>query len=114
MTGPLVLALLASAAPGAALAAGFEEEGVPITVEPAEGTPEALACEAARRAVLGIGVGGDGERLALVLAGGPARPYLEAPAARARSFGHDAARIAARRPLRGAGSADRAREPYWG
>jgi hypothetical protein len=96
---PLVLALLSEAAPHAELAAGFEEEGVPLAVELASGAPEALAHEAVRRAVLGIGVGGDGERLVLVLAGGPARPYLEAPAAEARSFGHDAARVAARRPL---------------
>ncbi len=39
-------------------------------------------------------------QLALVLAGGPARPYLEAPAVVARSFGRNAARVAARRPLR--------------
>jgi hypothetical protein len=39
-------------------------------------------------------------QLALVLAGGPARPYLEAPAAVARTFGRDAARIATRRPPR--------------
>ena len=100
MTEPLVLALLAPTAPHAALAAGFEEEGVPLAVEPAGGAPELLAREAARRALLGIGVGGDGERLVLVLAGGPPRSYLEAPAAEARSFGHDAARVAARRPLR--------------
>ncbi len=102
MTESLVVALLADAALAAPVAASFEEEGVPLTIEAADGTPEALANEAARRSILGIGVGGDRDRLALVLAGGPARPYLEAPAARARSFGHDAARIAARRPLRGA------------
>ena len=38
MTEPLVLALLTKTAPGLALAAGFEEEGVPVevvvTVEP--------------------------------------------------------------------------------
>jgi len=100
MSEPLVVALLTDAAPREALAAGFEEEGVPLTVEAAEGAPDALAGEAARRSILGIGVGGDGERLALVLAGGPARPYLEAPAAEARAFGHDAARIVARRALR--------------
>ena len=100
MIEPLVLALLTEAAPRAGIAAGFEEEGVPLAVESASGAPEALAHEAARRAVLGVGVGGDGDRLALVLAGGPARPYLVAPASEARSFGHDAARIVARRPLR--------------
>jgi hypothetical protein len=96
---PLVLALVSDPATGTALAEGFEEEGVPVTVVAAEGTPAALARQAANRAVLGIGIGGDADRLALVLAGGPARPYLEAPAAVARSFGQDAARIAARRPL---------------
>lgn len=99
MSEPLVLALVSDPATGAALAAGFEEEGVPVTVVVAEGAPGALAREAARRALLGIGIGGDGNRLALVLAGGPARPYLEVPSAAARSLGRDAARIAARRPL---------------
>lgn len=102
MSEPFVLALISDAGSGAALAAGFEEEGVPLTVARVRSgrTPEALAREAAGEAVLGIGIGGDRNRLALVLAGGPAGPYLEAPAAAARSFGHDAARIAARRPLR--------------
>jgi len=100
VTEPLVLALLSDPAAAKALAAGFEEEDVPLTVEAGEGAPKALAREAARRALLGIGVGGDGERLALVLAGATTRPYLEAPASEARSFGHDAARIVARRPLR--------------
>jgi hypothetical protein len=96
---PLVLALVSDAISGAALAAGFEEEGVPMVVVAAQGAPEDLARAAAKRAVLGIGIGGDGDRLALVLAGGPPRAYLEAPAAAARSFGRNAARIAARRPL---------------
>jgi hypothetical protein len=96
---PLVLALLCEGAPRAALAAGFEEEGVPLLVEAAHGSPQELARRAARRSLLGIGLGGDGERLVLALASGPARPYLEAPAADARAFGHDAARVAARRPL---------------
>jgi hypothetical protein len=97
---PLVLALLSDAAAAAALAAGFEEEGVPVTVIAADGTPLELARNAARRAVLGIGIGGDRERLALVLSGAPARSYLEVPITEARSFGHNAARITARRPLR--------------
>jgi hypothetical protein len=100
MTDPLVLALVSDAGVGAALAAGFEEEGVPLTVVSADGSPAALARDAAQRAVLGIGVGGDGDHLALVLAGGPPRPYLEAPGGDARAFGRNAARIAARRPLR--------------
>jgi hypothetical protein len=110
VTEPLVLALLCDAAAGAALAAGFEEEAVPLTVlaaegepgAPAEGEPRApaLAREAARRSLLGIGIGGDHERLTLVLSGAPGRVYLEAPITAARAFGHDAARIAARRPVR--------------
>lgn len=99
MNEPLVLALVGDPGTGVRLAAGFEEEGVPLTVLAATGSPEALAREAAKRALLGIGIGGDGERLALVLAGAPARPYLEAPAAAARAFGHDGARVVARRPL---------------
>jgi hypothetical protein len=102
---PFVLALLTSSAPRAALEAGFEEEGVPLEVETAEGAPEKLARAAAKRAVLGVGLGGDGERLAVALASGPARPYLVAVAEEARAFGHDAARLVARRPLRGAAQA---------
>ena len=44
--------------------------------------------------------------LVLVLAAFPGRPYLEAAAAEARAMGHDAARIAARRPLRGSFSSE--------
>jgi hypothetical protein len=99
VSDPLVLALVSDVVTGAALAAGFEEEGVPVTVRNAAGPPEALAREAAKRSVLGIGIGGDDGRLALVLAGGPARPYLDAPVTDAREFGHKSARIAARRPL---------------
>ncbi len=100
MREPLVLALVSDAATGAALALGFEEEGVPVTVSPAEGSAEALARTAANRAVLGLGIGGDGNRVALVLAGCPGWPYLVAPACDARALGRDAARIAARRPLK--------------
>jgi hypothetical protein len=99
VTEPLVLALVSDAAAGAALAAGFEEEGVPVTVREAAGPAAALAREAAGAAVLGIGVGGDRDRLVLMLVGAPARPYLEAASSDARAFGHHAARIAARRPL---------------
>jgi Dehydratase medium subunit len=97
---PLVLVLVSDPTTGATVALGVEEEGVSVTVELGEGAPDVLARRAAGRAVLGIGVGCDDRRLALVLAGCPARPYLEAPAADARAFGADAARIAARRPLR--------------
>jgi hypothetical protein len=65
-----------------------------------ESSPETLAREAARRATLGLGIGGDDDRLVLVLAAFSGRPYLEAMASEARAMGHDAARIAARRPLR--------------
>jgi Dehydratase medium subunit len=99
VTEPLVLALVSDGVIGAALAAGFEEEGVPVTVRAAKGSPTALAREAAQTAVLGIGIGGDGDRLVLMLVGAPARPYVEAASSDARAFGRNAARIAARRPL---------------
>jgi len=107
VTEPLVLAFLTETAPAPALAAGFEEEGVPLEVVVARGSPEALAREAARRAALGLGIGGDQDRLVLVLAAFSGRPYLEAIASEARALGHDAARIAARRPLRGLGTTAR-------
>jgi hypothetical protein len=105
VTESLVLAFLTETAPAPALAAGFEEEGVPLEIVVAEGSPEALAREAAKRAALGLGIGGDRERLVLVLAAFLGRAYLEAAASEARTMGHDAARIAARRPLRGLGAA---------
>jgi hypothetical protein len=94
-----VYALLADPALDAPLAAGFEEEGVPLAH--AEGAADALqlAREAARRSALGIGIGGDGERLILLLGAAPRRPYLEAAPGEARRFGQQAARLAARRPL---------------
>jgi Dehydratase medium subunit len=97
---PLVLALVSEDAPVGALRAGFEEEGVPLTVEAARGQPQMLARAAARRSLLGIGIGGDRDHMAVVLAGAPAQPYLRAPNTAARRLGHDAARIAARRPLK--------------
>ena len=99
MSEPLVLALVCDAAVGAALAAGFEEEGVPVTVLVAQGAARALARDAAKTAALGIGIGADSDHLALVLAGCPATAYLEADTGRARLFGSNAARIAAHRPL---------------
>jgi hypothetical protein len=100
LTTPLTVALLTEAAPRTAIAAGFEEEGVPLEVVVTEGSPEALAREAARRGALGLGIGGDHDRVVLVLAAFPHRPYLQATAASARAMGHDAARIVARRRLR--------------
>jgi hypothetical protein len=100
LTDPLVLALISEPALGPALAAGFEEEGVPLTIEVAEGTAHNLAREAARQSVLGLGLGGDAEQLVLALAAASKHPYVEGPAGDARSFAHNAARVATRRPLR--------------
>jgi hypothetical protein len=95
----VIVALLAGPGAEPGLAAAFEEEGVPLACEQAAGDALPLAREAARRSPLGLGIGGDAERLVLVLAASPARSYLEARAAEARAFGHAAARVAARRPL---------------
>jgi hypothetical protein len=94
-----VVALLAGDAVERGLTAAFEEEGVPLVCEPSLGEVASLAREAASRSVFGLGVGGDVERLVLVLAAAPGCPYLESAAAQAREFGHAAARVAARRPL---------------
>ena len=97
---PAVVALLADPGTASGLAAGVEEEGVPRELAWGTGDAFALAREAAARSPLGLGVGGDASCVVLVLAAAPASPYLEAPAAGARRFGHAAARVAARRPLR--------------
>jgi hypothetical protein len=100
---PLVLALVAPDVLEdalAALCAGFEEEGVPLAVERAAGSSQKLGRAAAARALLGIGVGIDGQGACAVLAAAPARAYLEAPPDAVRAFAHDCARIAGRRPLR--------------
>jgi hypothetical protein len=94
-----VVALLSDRSCERGLAAGFEEEGVPLAGEHAVGDAEALAREAAARSALGVGVGGDAQRLVLVLAAAPHRPYLDSPIGLARAFGHAAARITAHRPL---------------
>lgn len=94
-----VPALLADATPEAALAAGFEEEGVPVRIELKEGSALELAAQAARSSALGIGVGGDADRLVVALAVAPGHVYLEAPVEQARAFAQAAARVAARRPL---------------
>ena len=94
-----VVALLAGDGLRRELAAGFEEEGVPLTVEARSGEAFARAREAARRSPLGLGIGADSEGLVLVLAAAPGSPYLSARAAQARVFGHAAARLAAGRPL---------------
>jgi hypothetical protein len=91
--------LTGDAAQGAAIAAGCEEEGVPCEVE-VDATP-ASALERARRAAttapLGIGVGGDADRVVVALAAAPGQAYVVAPDARAA--GHAAGRLAARRPV---------------
>jgi hypothetical protein len=94
-----VVALLSDLASERELSAGFEEEGVPLELVEAEGDALALAREAARRSALGLGVGGDAERLLLVLAPAPALPYLESEPGSARAFARAAARVAARRPV---------------
>jgi Dehydratase medium subunit len=103
VTDALVLALVSPAAPESALTglrAGFEEESVPLHIERAEGTRRELGRAAARRALLGIGLGVDGEAACAVLAGAPSAPYLEAPLGDVRALAQDTARIAGRRPLR--------------
>jgi hypothetical protein len=100
---PLVLALVAAGVPEAAvraLAAGFEEEGVPLAIERGEGSGYELGRAAAARAVLGIGIGMDAGGACAVLAAAPGAPYLEAEPADPRAFAQDVARIAGRRPLR--------------
>jgi Dehydratase medium subunit len=99
----VIVALLApgEAAAAGGLAAGCEEEGVPLDLRIAgdERDAHALARAGARESPLGLGAGGAGGRLVLVLAAAPGHPYLEAPASEARAFGHAISRIAARRPL---------------
>ena len=80
------------------VAAGCEEESVPLRLEVREGTAAVLAREAARAAPGGVGVGGDRTTLVIALATWP-QPYVSAPVASARLIGHAAARLAARRPL---------------
>jgi Dehydratase medium subunit len=101
---PLVLALVAADVPEAvvsALRAGFEEEGVPLTVErEADCSGQELGRAAALRALLGLGLGVDAREACAVLAAAPSGAYLQAPLADVRAFAQDAARIAGRRPLR--------------
>ena len=95
----MITALVAGERQAAAVAAGCEEEGVPVVVRVDDGDGDALARarRAAREAALGIGVGGDARGLVVVLAAAPGRAYVET--ADARAAGRAAARIAARRPL---------------
>ena len=80
------------------VAAGCEEESVPLALEMREGSAAVLARAAARAAPAGIGVGGDATTIVIALATWP-HPYVSAPVADARVIGHAAARLAARRPL---------------
>ena len=93
----MIVAYLAAGARD--VAAGCEEESVPLALERRAGTAAELARAAARLAPAGIGVGGDEETLVVALAGWP-EPYVTAPVSQAREIGHVAARLAARRPLR--------------
>ena len=99
---PPAVVLCATPAGGAAaraVAASFEEEGVPVRIEPvASGTARELARRAARGAPLGLGVGSADDGLAAVLTAAPGAVYLEA-ADGARAFGRAAARVVSRRPL---------------
>lgn len=98
MTGPSVVAY-GSRAAVTAIAHGCEEEGVPCRTSERTGDALALARLAAAESPLGIGCGADDDRVLLVLAVRPGRPYLERSADDARRIGHAAGRIAARRPL---------------
>ena len=103
MSEPLVLALVASGVAEEsvrALRAGFEEEGVPLAVQRAEGGGHELGRVAAGRALLGIGIGIGPDGACAVLAAAPGASYLTAAPADLRAFAQDAARIAGRRPLR--------------
>ena len=98
-----MLALVAADVPGAmvrALSAGFEEEGVPLTIEHGAGSGHELGRAAAARALLGLGIGVGSDSACVVLAAAPAAPYLQAQPADLRALAQDAARIAGRRPLR--------------
>jgi hypothetical protein len=100
---PLVLALVSAQVPQATLrelTAGFEEEGVPLALERAEGTAHELGRAAAARAVLGLGIGVDEHGACAVLAAAPGTAYLAAATSGLRAFAQDAARVAGRRPLR--------------
>jgi hypothetical protein len=96
-----VVALLRDAVAARELAAGFEEEGVPLSIESRSGDALSLAREAARISALGLGIGGSSTQLLVVLAAVSGRPYLEGSPSEARAFGHAAARLAAGRPLAG-------------
>jgi Dehydratase medium subunit len=97
----MIIAYVHDATQGLELAAAAEEEGVPLTATVRRGAALTLARDAARTSQLGIGIGADQARLVVVLAASPAIPFLEATPAQARTLGHWAARIAARRPLDG-------------
>ena len=95
----MVHVLVADAATAAAIAASFEEEGVPLQVGVRSGSALALGREAARDAPAGIGVGGDRDRLVVVLAAAPGAAYITVDPGAGRLVGTAAARLAARRPL---------------
>jgi hypothetical protein len=82
-----------------AIAASFEEEGVPVSITVAAGDAETLARCAARDAPAGIGIGGDADRLVVTLAAASGSPYLTGTPAAARHLGTCAARLVRRGPL---------------
>ncbi len=94
-----VVAILSDSSVAQPLAAGFEEEGVPLEIGEGVGDALDLARDAAARSALGIGVGSDTLALVLVLSASPGRPYLQGTPDGARAFGHAAARIASQRPV---------------
>jgi hypothetical protein len=94
-----VVALLDDPVAARELTAGFEEEGVPCSIESRSGDGLTLAREAARASALGLGIGGSSGQLVLALAAAPGRAYLLGAASEARAFGRAAARLAAGRPL---------------
>jgi hypothetical protein len=92
MTPPAVILAADDPAAIRAVAAAFEEEGVPLSV-----VPPNTARAAALLSPLGIGVAPHGDEFAIALSTGPDVPYVVGDDP--RQVGHIAARIAARRPL---------------
>lgn len=92
MSAPAVLMAGIDDAAARAIAASFEEEGVPLRAIEARS-----ARDAAVRSPLGIGIARRGAAIEIALATGPDEPYVIGDDARA--MGRIAARLAARRPL---------------
>ena len=95
----MVHALIADPAVRVAIAAAFEEEGVPATIADAPGDALALARRAAAEAPGLVGIGADHATIVVVLAAAPGAAYIAGPVTDARRVARSAARIVARRPL---------------